>query len=79
MPAKTNEEIVKFLRTRFLSGLVSVRLVAVVMEDAQLIEPIANSQGHWPAGRRKCRSRTRWSARSCAGRRSRCVAQLKTV
>jgi len=28
---------------------------------------------------RKCRSRTRWSARTCAGRRSRCVAQLKTV
>jgi hypothetical protein len=47
MPAKTHEEIVKFLRARFLSGLVPVRFVAVVMHDDQLIEPIANSQGHW--------------------------------
>jgi hypothetical protein len=47
MPARTNEEIVKFLRAHFLSGLVPVRFVAVVMHDDQLIEPVANSQGHW--------------------------------
>jgi 3-methyladenine DNA glycosylase/8-oxoguanine DNA glycosylase len=45
MPAKTNEEIVKFLRARFLSGLVPVRFVAVAMHDDQLIEPCEESTG----------------------------------
>jgi hypothetical protein len=47
MPAKTNKEIVKFLRALSSPVLVPVRFVAVVMHDDQLIEPIANSQGHW--------------------------------